>query len=75
MTEQANQLEQAAAELAEQWKTDPRWAGVQRTYSAADVVKLRGSVVEERRTNRRTPLRGRGILAEPARMAGAAARI
>ncbi|WP_037367209.1 isocitrate lyase [Amycolatopsis orientalis] len=53
MTEQANQLEQAAAELAEQWKTDPRWAGVQRTYSAADVVKLRGSVVEEHTLARR----------------------
>ncbi|WP_326569096.1 isocitrate lyase [Amycolatopsis rhabdoformis] len=47
MTEQAKQLDQAAAELAEQWKTDSRWAGVQRSYSAADVVKLRGSVVEE----------------------------
>ncbi|MEW2501313.1 MULTISPECIES: isocitrate lyase [unclassified Amycolatopsis] len=53
MTEQAKQLDQAAAELAEQWKTDPRWAGVQRTYSAADVVKLRGSVVEEHTLARR----------------------
>ncbi|MDT8915707.1 isocitrate lyase [Amycolatopsis sp. PS_44_ISF1] len=53
MTEQAKQLEQAAAGLAEQWKTDPRWAGVQRTYSAADVVKLRGSVVEEHTLARR----------------------
>ncbi|RJQ90044.1 isocitrate lyase [Amycolatopsis panacis] len=53
MTEQAKQLEQAAAELAEQWKTDPRWANVQRTYSAADVVKLRGSVVEEHTLARR----------------------
>ena len=53
MTEQAKQLEQAAAELAEQWKTDPRWAGVDRTYSAADVVKLRGSVVEEHTLARR----------------------
>jgi isocitrate lyase len=29
---------------AEQWKTDPRWEGVLRTYSAADVERLRGSV-------------------------------
>ncbi len=30
-----------------QWATDPRWAGVERTYSAADVIRLRGSVPEE----------------------------
>ena len=30
------------------WKNDPRWQGVERTYSAADVVRLRGTVVEER---------------------------
>jgi isocitrate lyase len=38
---------QTAAELAEQWATDPRWAGVERTYTAEDVVALRGSVGEE----------------------------
>ncbi len=36
-----------AATLQREWETDPRWAGVQRTYSAADVVRLRGSVQEE----------------------------
>jgi isocitrate lyase len=36
-----------AEALAEQWATDPRWAGVTRDYSAADVVALRGSVAEE----------------------------
>jgi isocitrate lyase len=36
-----------AAALQREWETDPRWAGVQRTYSAADVVRLRGSVQEE----------------------------
>ncbi|MGC7102422.1 isocitrate lyase [Amycolatopsis lurida] len=45
--------EQAAAELAKQWETDPRWQGVDRTYSAADVIKLRGSVVEENTLARR----------------------
>ncbi|MGH3274844.1 MAG: isocitrate lyase [Streptosporangiaceae bacterium] len=36
-----------AATLRQEWATDPRWAGVQRTYSADDVVRLRGSVQEE----------------------------
>ncbi|MEC3973847.1 isocitrate lyase [Amycolatopsis sp. H20-H5] len=53
MTEQAKRLEQAAAELTKQWETDPRWAGVKRSYTAADVVKLRGSVVEENTLARR----------------------
>jgi isocitrate lyase len=30
-----------------QWQEDPRWAGVQRSYTAEDVVRLRGSVTEE----------------------------
>jgi len=47
MTDQADRLAQAAAELTRQWETDTRWAGVKRSYTAADVVKLRGSVVEE----------------------------
>jgi len=38
---------QTAADLAEQWSTDPRWAGISRDYSAEDVVALRGSVREE----------------------------
>jgi isocitrate lyase len=36
-----------AATLQRKWETDPRWAGVHRTYSAADVIRLRGSVQEE----------------------------
>ncbi|WP_168914711.1 isocitrate lyase [Microcella flavibacter] len=35
---------QTAAELETAWKTEARWAGVQRDYSAEDVVALRGSV-------------------------------
>ena len=30
--------------LARYWKEDSRWAGVTRTYTAADVVRLRGTV-------------------------------
>jgi isocitrate/methylisocitrate lyase len=32
------------AELKHQWKTDPRWRGVRRDYTAEDVVRLRGSL-------------------------------
>jgi isocitrate lyase len=38
---------QTAAELQEIWETDPRWDGVERTYSAEDVIRIRGSVREE----------------------------
>ncbi len=31
-------------ELEQEWKDNPRWANVQRDYTAADVVRLRGSV-------------------------------
>ena len=37
----------AAADLARQWETDPRWDGVTRPYSADDVLALRGSVLVE----------------------------
>ena len=42
-----------AAELTRQWGTDPRWHGVERTYSAEDVVRLRGTVREEHTLARR----------------------
>ena len=35
------------------WAADPRWAGIQRTYTAQDVVALRGSVREEHTLARR----------------------
>ena len=44
---------QSAADLALSWSTDPRWADVQRDYTAEDVVALRGSVREERTLARR----------------------
>ena len=37
----------AATELTRQWAEDPRWQGITRSYGAAEVVRLRGSVVEE----------------------------
>jgi isocitrate lyase len=40
-------FESAVADLERQWATDPRWSGVERPYSAADVVRLRGSVPVE----------------------------
>ena len=36
-----------AARLAGEWATSPRWRGITRTYSAEDVIRLRGSVQEE----------------------------
>ena len=33
-----------ATELEAKWASDPRWNGVERTYTAEDVVRLRGSV-------------------------------
>jgi isocitrate lyase len=33
-----------ADELDSQWRTLPRWAGIRRDYTAADVVRLRGTV-------------------------------
>ena len=44
---------EAAVELERDWADNPRWKGVQRRYSAEDVVRLRGSVVEEHTLARR----------------------
>jgi isocitrate/methylisocitrate lyase len=40
-------IQDAARELEAQWHDDDRWDGIERTYTAEDVVRLRGSVVEE----------------------------
>ncbi|GAA0984883.1 MULTISPECIES: isocitrate lyase [Nocardiopsidaceae] len=45
--------QEASAELQRDWETNSRWAGIERTYSADDVVKLRGSVTEEHTLARR----------------------
>jgi isocitrate lyase len=36
-----------ADDLERDWATNPRWRGVRRDYSAADVVRLRGSITVE----------------------------
>jgi isocitrate lyase len=36
-----------ADQLEARWRDDVRWAGLERSYGAADVVRLRGSVVPE----------------------------
>jgi isocitrate lyase len=40
-------IESDVAALEHEWATSPRWAGVQRTYTARDVINLRGRVREE----------------------------
>src|SRR5580698_1593755 len=40
-------ISEQASQLQSQWQEDPRWAGVQRTFTAEDVIRLRGSVQEE----------------------------
>ncbi len=35
---------QSAAELDKSWKSDPRWNGITRPYTAEDVVRLRGTL-------------------------------
>ncbi|MFD4143308.1 isocitrate lyase [Streptomyces sp. NPDC058572] len=44
---------QTAAELTRRWATDSRWKGIERTYSADEVVRLSGSVREEHTLARR----------------------
>ena len=43
----------AAADLTEEWASAPRWQGIQRDYTAEDVIRLRGSVVVEHTLARR----------------------
>lgn len=45
--------QEASAALQRDWETNPRWAGIERTYSADDVIKLRGSITEEHTLARR----------------------
>ena len=47
MTTNENSIENRVAALENDWATNPRWEGVTRDYSAADVVKLQGRVQEE----------------------------
>src|ERR1700749_895635 len=45
--------EQQIAQLEQDWATNSRWKGIKRSYSAADVVRLRGSVQVEHTLARR----------------------
>ena len=45
--------EQQAAALDKEWAENPRWKGIKRGYSAADVVRLRGSLPIEHTLARR----------------------
>ncbi|MFF4776454.1 isocitrate lyase [Microtetraspora fusca] len=43
----SDRFTEAARRLQDDWDTNPRWKDVERTYTAEDVVRLRGSVQEE----------------------------
>src|SRR5438445_6958245 len=45
--------QQQADALTKEWESNPRWKGLKRDYTAADVVRLRGSVQEEHTLARR----------------------
>jgi len=45
--------QEAAAEIQKDWDTNPRWQGIQRNYTAEDVVRLRGSLQIEHTLARR----------------------
>lgn len=53
LTEQLSREQQIAA-LEKDWATNPRWKGIERGYTAADVVRLRGSFPIEHTIARRT---------------------
>ncbi|MEY3888124.1 MAG: Isocitrate lyase [Pseudomonadota bacterium] len=52
LVEQLSREQQIAA-LEKDWATNPRWKGIKRGYSAADVVRLRGSFPIEHTLARR----------------------
>src|SRR5215471_10840095 len=46
-------ISQQAANLRKEWETAPRWTTIKRSYTTEDVIRLRGSVVEEHTLARR----------------------
>jgi isocitrate lyase len=46
-------LKAQADALTKEWETNPRWAGIERSYLADAVVRLRGSIQEEHTLARR----------------------
>ncbi len=65
-----------AALLQYEWRTDPRWAGIARDYSAHDVIRLRGCAVRDHGGARRAAsrlwelLRGRDAVLAHGALAG-----
>lgn len=53
MTLRTGDQTQTVAQLQHEWQTDPRWAGITRDYTAEEVIRLRGSIVEESTLARR----------------------
>ena len=47
MTMTARSFAEQVEALAADWADNPRWAGLRRDYSAADVVRLRGSITPD----------------------------
>ncbi|MBV8256759.1 MAG: isocitrate lyase, partial [Actinobacteria bacterium] len=69
-----NRIQEQAQQLETQWRDDPRWQGVERTYTAEQAVRLRGSVVPENTLARLGAERLWGLLnreTEPVRALGA----
>src|SRR5437762_1224927 len=42
-----SRIQDEAGVLEARWAAEPRWRGIERTYGAEDVIRLRGSVVPE----------------------------
>jgi len=57
-----DQIEMETASLEESWADHPRWEGIVRDYSAANVLRLRGSLLEEHTLARRMSDRLWGLL-------------
>jgi isocitrate lyase len=49
----STRISDQAALLRQEWADDSRWAGIERSYSAEDVIRLRGTVQEEHTLARR----------------------
>ena len=48
-----NARETEIRNLQKRWAEDPRWQGIKRGYTAEEVIRLRGSLVEEHTLARR----------------------
>ncbi|MDN5755426.1 MAG: isocitrate lyase, partial [Micrococcaceae bacterium] len=53
MTQKQNSAAEREQALEMEWSANPRWAGITREYTAAEVVRLQGRVVEENTLARR----------------------